>query len=127
MTAMGMVLSSLGIKITDEQRAQIETLIPQIPGKLMEVIAVINASVVKVNENTAAIEAMQESISDLKKDFGILCELMSKAIQEIQQNGRNYDQSPDASGTVAGAGADTGSSRYVNGNPRRKRPGITGS
>lgn len=112
MTALGMILNSLGIKITDEHRHQIEILIPQIPARVVQAVEAINASIAKVNELTAAVQSLEAKIDSLKK--------------EIDDGRRNHSGSIDRA--PEGPGDDAPDSpRYLNGNPTKRKRAGTGT
>jgi FtsZ-binding cell division protein ZapB len=124
MTAIGMILKSMGIEVTDEHRAQIEALIPQIPARAVQVLQVVNAAVAKVNENTAAIQALHAEVTNLRDDNARLCALVQEILQnKEQENGRT--DSHDNDGPTAGADSPalgaSGGTRYLNGNPAKRK------
>ena len=127
MTAIGMVLKSLGIEITDEHRKQIEALIPQVPARAVQVIQSVNAAVAQMNANTAAIEAARNDIAELRNDFATMVSMLKEYIE----NESNRSYSGGSIGTTepfAGdsTGGVSGGTRYLNGNPAKRKRTATG-
>lgn len=129
MTALGMILNSMGIKITDEQRAQIEILIPQIPSRVVQCVEVINASIAKVNENTASIQNLVTEVSSLRdvvkearQEMETCCAEFRTFLQEMKENGRRNNDTDSPTGTEPDSGG-----RYLPGNPSKRRRAPNGA
>ena len=56
---LGLLLKMLGVKVTPEQIAAIEAIIPQIPGKIQQTINVINAALQNFDERLQILEDRQ--------------------------------------------------------------------
>ena len=59
----------LGVKVTPEQVAAIEAIIPQIPGKIQQTINVVNAALQNFDERLRNIEANQFLVLSLLEDL----------------------------------------------------------
>lgn len=57
---LSLLLKALGVKITREQVAAIEAMIPQIPGKIQEVIGIINNSLQNFDSRLKILEQQIE-------------------------------------------------------------------
>lgn len=137
MTAIGMVLKSLGIEITDEHRRQIEALIPQVPARAVQVIGSVNAAVAQMNANTEAINALRFNLDVLIRRFDVSLEndtrimgtirALQEEITELRkdfrenESNRNHDHSAGPA-EPAGTGA-----RYLNGNPAKRKRALPGA
>lgn len=123
MTALGMVLSSLGIKVTDETRAQIEVLIPQIPARVVQAVEAINASVAKVHELAARIEDQRLKLESLELRLEAMQILAVERHEELKEilHGRNQHVPITAAPDGPGSDAPGSDSRYINGNPNRRK------
>ncbi len=53
---LGLLLKMLGVKVTPEQIAMIEAIIPQIPGRIQQAVTVINGSLQNFDQRLKAIE-----------------------------------------------------------------------
>lgn len=130
MTALGMILKSMGIMISDEQRAQIEILIPQIPSRVVQCVEVINAAVAKVNENTASIQnlvTVSQAQLQAYNTLAIQVGLLRDTLQEMKENGRRNNPEP-AIGTEPEPGTALNSSgRYLAGNPAKRKRAHNGT
>jgi len=56
---LGLLLKMLGVKVTPEQIAAIEAIIPQIPGKIQQTINVVNAALQNFDERLRVLEDRQ--------------------------------------------------------------------
>jgi septal ring factor EnvC (AmiA/AmiB activator) len=118
-TALGMVLKSIGVNITDEHRQQIETMLPQLPAKVVQIVGAINASIDTINRNSAELAELrgaQEALrEEMRKEFNLLME---------ELHGRSHSN-PERTGSFTNGVADddttSTSGRYLAGNPSRKR------
>jgi hypothetical protein len=97
---LGLLLKMLGVKIAPEQIAQIEALLPQLPGKLQEIIGVVNSSLQNVDHRLRAIEAQ---IMLLNTAITAQNEFLIKLV-EVQNGGRPYGDN-DGDARPAGIGA----------------------
>lgn len=72
MTGLGMALKAFGVKISDEDIAQVEILLPQLPARVQQAITVMNAAVQMYDYRLSRIEAA----------------LNIPPLERIEQNGR---------------------------------------
>lgn len=75
-----MLLKSFGLEITDQQIAELNAVLPQLPAKVNEVVHVINASLQNFDQRLRVIELQQA------------------AILEVLQNGRESNTGADGTG-----------------------------
>ncbi len=87
---LGLLLKMLGVKVTPEQVAMIEAIIPQVPGKIQQVVTVINGSLQNFDHRLRALET-QESLN-------AACLVR---ILEILEHGRNDNDNTLSAGTGA--------------------------
>lgn len=62
MVSINPILKMLGIKVSEQDIANIEQLIPQIPGKATEIVLFINNAVTNFHQRLQAIEVTQQEI-----------------------------------------------------------------
>lgn len=84
---LGLLLKMLGVKVTPEQIAAIEAIIPQIPGKIQQTINVINAALQNFDARLRALEQNQL--------------IILKQLEDIRDGGRNNS---DDGGDIRPAG-----------------------
>lgn len=109
MTGIGMILKSLGVKISDAHITQLEVLLPQIPTKAQEIIAFLGRTMDAFNnkldklaldlETRAVIEdARYEELHTQMECLGQSVIVLKALLEEIQ-NGRRNDTVKPATGT----------------------------
>ncbi len=59
---LGLLLKMLGVKVTPEQVAMIEAIIPQVPGKIQQIVTVINGSLHNFDQRLRALEENQRAL-----------------------------------------------------------------
>ncbi len=59
---LGLLLKMLGVKVTPEQVAMIEAIIPQVPGKIQQIVAVVNGSLQNFDMRLRALEENQRAL-----------------------------------------------------------------
>ena len=79
---LSFIMRALGIKITPEQCAQIEAIIPQIPAKIQEIVIAVNGSLRNFDERLKIIEATQRVIVE------VLCDVRRKLDDSDGDNAR---------------------------------------
>lgn len=62
MVSINPILKMLGIKVSDQDIANLEALIPQIPSKATEIVIFVNNAVTNFHERLLAIEKSQQEI-----------------------------------------------------------------
>lgn len=88
MTGLGMILKSLGVKVTEENVHQIEHIIPQVPAKIQEVIAFLNERTstfeARINSLEALTHAVRLQIEGLRKEQREQLEAINESIRSWQ-------------------------------------------
>jgi hypothetical protein len=100
------ILKMLGVKVSDGVVAQIEAIIPQVPGVLRNAVETINATIKKADERFVSIEDNQQKIMALLLE--IKEQLNGRRIErDVQRDvpGGNYSGGTTTAGS-AGAGSD---------------------
>ena len=120
MMNLAFILKSFGVKITSEQVAAIEALIPQIPGKIQQTIEVINAALANFDQRLKALEQDQNDTMDyLCREFARVLEGQWDIIKQVEDSHGRNDSDGDT--RSAGIGA-TERARNLSGNSHESGP-----
>jgi hypothetical protein len=82
---VSLILKALGIKIPDDALRKIETLIPQIPGRVSQAIEVVNSTIKQADERMSALEASNARIIEQNK---VIQAALSSLLEAKESNGK---------------------------------------
>lgn len=94
MQGLNMLLGALGIKVPPETVAQIEMMLPQVPGILMNSVKVVNETLANLNARQLAVEERLQQLT----------EAVERLIQENKNGRTNLITTGDRSNTGASTG-----------------------
>ena len=146
MKGLQMILKAIGLDLTPENLAMLQAVITQLPAKINEAGAAINAALQNFDMRLKAIEASQQALELLIVELGHRVDVLqgftrssavstADAMQKILEQGgtpnglartsgevqRPSDGNGDNAGTDTGAGSNSGSSARTAGRSRAGR------
>jgi cystathionine beta-lyase family protein involved in aluminum resistance len=89
MVSLSPILKMLGIKVTEQDVANVEALIPQIPAKATEIVVFVNNAVTNFHQRLEALE----------KTEAMNAQKIDKILEYIQNGRTDSSSASDATGT----------------------------